>query len=441
MLLLLSILTTPATWAYPSGLGVPVIGGGLSGPMEAGAPGLATNPAAARSSRPEFLIDVGLVNFEYGYTVAGEPEQTGDSLDPVPFLAAALPLGDFGIGLSLMVPYGRGGEGDPEGPFRYHKVRGSMIVGEADLSLAYAPEDWIRIGVGLRAAKALYSSYKKLDTGTTLYALLGEDANVPFGDPFLEGSREVIDASGTGTAFSVGLQLERNGFALGLGYRSPLVVDLGGDVILIPTEDLAIELLAQLAGTFTFPAELALGIRTPLGPVSLLGEVAWIDWSSASETPSTLKDLTVSSGDEELQLFLDLYGLSDPALLGSVESVGVSGYQDVVLGGLAVEVPIGEAWQARTGLWYYPGAIREDYVFPGNQDYNMWEWRNVVSRHLRDWGQVALTVDKMFAQDRVVENSVLHPTNDSDIAPNLPTSNGTYWLRMWRASLTTRVFF
>ena len=431
----------PAAWAYPSGLGVPVIGGGLSGPAESGAPGLATNPAAARGSRPEFLVDLAMVSFGYGYTVAEEPEQSGNSIDPVPFLAAALPLGDFGIGVALMVPYGRGGEGDPEGPFRYHTVRGSMLVGEADLSLAYAPEDWIRVGVGIRAAKALYTSYKKLDTGTTLYALLGEEANVPFGDPFLEGSREVVDASGNSLGYSVGLQLERNGFALGLGYRSPLVVELSGDVILIPSEDLAIELLAQLDGTFTFPAEVSLAIRAPLGPVNLLGEVAWIDWSAAAETPSTLVDLTVQSGDEELQLFLDLYGLSDPALLGSVESVGVTGYQDVVLGGLAVEVPIGEVWEARTGVWLYPGAIQEDYVFPGNQDYNMLEWRSVVSRRLKDWGQVALTVDKMFAQDRTVENSVLDPTNDASLAPNLPTANGTYWLRMWRAGLTTRVFF
>jgi len=420
----------------PSGLGMPAVGGGLSGPAQDGARGLVINPAAAHPEQAEILLDAFLIRYRYGYQLAGEEPVEDASQDLMPFMAAALPLGPVGIGLTAMMPHARSGSSPADAPQRFHTVIGRVLLFEADLSLAWQVLPSLSLGAGFLAGHTSYTSVVAVDTGAMLNGMLGEEL-VPVGDPLFEGSRSVERATGGAYGFSLGLRWQASsGLVLAGGYRSPMRTTVRGPVELIPSNDLEMALQGELVGSFAFPPEAFLAAAVPAGPVELEAELGWIGWSSLASSQQQVNDMRIVSDDAVLAALLDAYGLSDPTLLGSVEQEGVYGMHDIWRGGGGVRLALGERWGLQAGAWYAQAAVADAYMAPGNFDYDTLDLRAVGSCRLSPSVTLALSADWIHYATRHITDSIYDWDNDPAQAPALPSAAGSYWFRMGRLGLS-----
>jgi hypothetical protein len=435
-----------AAWAgSPSGLGVPLVGGALSSPVTPGAPGLALNPAAALADRPEILLDVGYLDYTYGFTLTepqggGDPESIESSQSsPTPYLAIAVPLGErVGIGLSLKIPYGRSGSGDPEASSRFHSVSGEVRLSELEAAAAIEVWESLVLGAGLRLGKVRYASFKAMDTGATMYGLMGEGAEDLIGDPLFEGTKEVLDGTATPTSISVGFLAD---FPLGIqvagGYRTAPKADIDATLRMVPSNDLRMALEGDLSGIFAFPPEAFLSFLFPVGSIQTGVDLGWIGWGQTSETRMTIKDPVIVSDDPALSAMLALYGLNDPTLIGDMQTVGKSGMKDIFTAGAWVGGDIRDRLGARAGAWLSPPTVTDEYVRPGSADYWMVDLRGLLTYAPRDRVTLALAGDWMVTQDREITNSGLDPTNTDPLGPGaLPSGNGSYYLNMGRVGMS-----
>ena len=376
----------------------------------------------------EIVADVGVLGTRYSYQLHGADTTTTEGVTPVPSLGVFVPIGPVGVGLAGFAPFGRGGQGpDARDPGRYHAGRTSLQVLEGDLSLAVHPHaDWT-FGAGFRLAYTRFTSTRIVDTGTVLYGLAGPEGGVPLQDPFLEGTQQV-DLAGVGFSWSGGARFRHEGWGADLAVRGPLAVDVAGSISYIPSNDLSMRIEGQAVTHFHFPADVALGMRLPVGRSTLGGEAAWIGWSSASLIHTELSDLRVTSSDATMETLLDSYGITDAAFLGSLDEVVTnSGTQDIVTGGAWIEVPLGERGRGRLGAWYAPTAIPEDHVHPGNVDFATADVRIAAARSFGTF-EGALSLDAFFAGARDVQESVYSPTNRSSTGTALPPGEGLYSL-------------
>jgi hypothetical protein len=410
-----------------------------------GAPGLALNPAAALADRPQILLDVGYLAYTYGFTLTephggGGPASIEDTASsPTPYLAIAAPLGKrIGIGLSLKIPYGRSGSGDPEAISRFHSVSGEMRLTEAEAAAAFQAWESLVLGAGLRVGKVRYASFKSMDTGATMYGILGEAAEDLIGDPLFEGTKEVVDGTATPTSFSVGFLAD---FPLGIqvagGYRTSPKADIEATLRMVPSNDLQMALEGELSGIFAFPPEAFLSFLFPVGSIQTGVDLGWIGWGQSSETRMTIQDPVIVSDDPEVTAMLLLYGLDDPTLIGDMQTVGKSGMRDIFTGGAWVGGDIQDRFGARAGAWLSPPTVMDAYVGPGNADYWMVDLRGVLTFSPNDRFTLALAGDRMITQDREITNSGLDPRNTDPLGPGaLPSGNGSYYLNMGRVGMS-----
>jgi hypothetical protein len=442
----LFLASCTAAWAgSAAGLGVPVVGGPLSNPIHAGAAGLALNPAAALSEDAEMLLDVGMVLFNYGYTLfeppgGGGPDSTKDGASfPVPYIAISVPVSSkVGLGLSGKVPHGRRGSGDPEASSRFHTVAGQMMLAELEAAASVQVAKTLAIGAGFRIGKVRYSSFKSMDTGATMYGLMGEDAEELIGDPFWEGTKEVTEGTGTPTAFSVGLLADfPKDIRVAAGYRSAPRAHISGTLTMVPSNDLEMALEGEIDGVFTFPPEAFLSVMVPVGSIRTAVDLGWIGWSESSQSRMLIKDPVLVSDDPVVASLMALYGLDDPTLIGDLQSVGKSGMRDIFTGGAWVEGDLRDGLVGQVGVWVSPPAVMDEYAAPGNADYWVTDFRGTLSYELLDWVTIAGNGDWLRSQQREITNSGLSLTNTGSDGPGaLPSGNGLYYLNMCRLGMS-----
>lgn len=433
------LLVPTALAAGLSGLGVPEPLGAFAGPSAEGALGLATNPASALPAAPELALDLGLLRSGYTWSLKGEAPVHSAGWTPVPSVGAALPLGPVGLGLSVFAPYGRGGGAPPEESVgRFHSGDSRIQALELDLSVAARPHRAWRVGGALRVARAGISSALAYDTGVLLDDLLGPEAEIPFQDPFLEGS-ESYAMSGPAFGAAGGLRFRPSrGPGLDLAVRSPLVATLRGPFTLQPTDDLDVVVEGEAELRVAWPAEVLVAATLPVGELRLGGELGWTGWSSMRRLETHLSGLVITSDDARFQAILDSYGLSEGDFLQGLGAVPVeTGLSDILSGGAWVDW-LAPGLQARVGLFISPAAIPTAYVNPGNADFDTFDLRLAGGRAFGPL-LVALSGDLFLAPRREVVDSVYHQGAGVDSGIALPPSDGTYALSALRIGLTAAV--
>ena len=110
--------------------------------------------------------------------------------------------------------------------------------------------------------------------------------------------------------------------------------------------------------------------------------------------------------------------------------------QNILTGGLRV------SWEARPNLTtlaavhYSPGAIIEEYVSPGNIDFEGMDYRlGALWRPNESW-ELGASLDIWVMNDRNITTSIADVYNEAPL-PNTPNANGNYGLAMQRLGLST----
>jgi long-subunit fatty acid transport protein len=417
-------------------MAVPGVGGAFSGPTEIGALGLAYSPAAALPLRPEIVLDIGVLHSANAFTLKGSETQTSSGTDVVPFLGAAVPLGEIGIGYAFVVPWARSSTLSPTGAHRFHSIEGALTVLEHNVAVAWSPDPVLQVGGALRIDQVSFETQSAYDTGKLIADLTGLQDWI--GDPFLEGTRQVTGAQGLATGFAVGVRLSPiEAVMLAAHYRSGINANLSGDFQMIPVTDLNMVIEGDITTEMRFPHDLTLAAEVKLDRFTLVPEIAWVGWSSWATVRSEPGELTLGSSDPVMEALLEGWGLTDAAFLNSDEpNVTHNGTEDVWMPGIGVQLDASEALQVRAGLYYAPNAVPNQAMHPGNQDWPTTNLRLAGLVRPADRVSLGLSLDAYAAPIRTVTNSMFDPSNDMSTGTDLPSGNGEYQLSLMRVGAT-----
>ncbi len=417
-----------------SGYGNPELGGGLGGIGSPFVFGLAQTPTLARPGSAQVGLDVAALYSRYDYTLDKQEEVVSEGTSAVPFLAGAVPIGRFGLGAAVFAPWARGGSSDPKGPQRFHSIEGAFTGIEADLCAAWSPHDAWTLGAAARVVNVTLDSHRAIDTGAMLNGMLGDEAGVPVGDPFLEGTQSLVGLSGWAPAWALGVHFApAGGPTIDAAFRSTVDTTVEGTVQLVPSNDLDVYLEGDVAVNFVFPAEALLAVRVPVGPHFVGAELGWIGWSSLAEVDSELSGLAVRSDDNALQSVLSSYGMSqDDYIAGLGTQSSQTGMQDILTGGLWGELAVGERVVLRPGLWYSPTAVPDDYVHPGNADFQGLDLRLAAAWQANEHWSLFGSADYWIFAPRDIDDSVYSLSAPADSGRVLPPGNGVYALDVAR---------
>ncbi len=431
-MILLLLGVAPA--ATLSGYGAPELGGGFGGIGSPFVFGLAQTPTMARPPSAQVGLDIAAMYSRYAYTLDKQEEVVSEGTSAVPFLAGAAPIGRFGLGAAVFAPWARGGSSDPDGPQRFHSIEGAFTGIEGDLCAAWSPHDAWTIGAAGRVVNVTLDSHRAIDTGAMLNGMLGDEAGVPVGDPFLEGTQSLVGLSGWAPAWALGVRFApRGGPTVDAAFRSAVDTTVEGTVQLHPSNDLEVYLEGDVAVNFVFPAEALLAVRVPAGPHSLGAEVGWIGWSSLSNVDSELSGLAVRSDDNALQSVLSSYGMSQADYVdGLGAQSSQTGMQDIVVGGLWGEFALGERVLLRPGAWYSPAALPDDYVHPGNADFASLDVRLAAAWRASEHWSLVGSVDYWVSGRRDIDESVFSLAAPASSGRVLPPGDGVYALDVAR---------
>jgi len=429
-------LISAALAGSTAGMGLAPLGGAFGGITEPGVLGLATTPAAARPSQSEIALDFGLSRWAIDAQLDGEAPVQGQGTTPMPYLGAAMPLGDFGIGFVGAVPFGGGGSFPEDGAQRFHLREGKVFLMEASLAVAYQPVDALRVGVAARAARGSMMKRYAVDSAGLLNSRLSGETTAPEGEPLLEGHQE-LDVSGLGYGYAVGLSgFLDSGIEIHASYRSPLKVDLSGPARVTPSDDIDLALAGTAEATMVYPREVNLGAVFPAGPVRLMLDGGWTDWSSMERVDGTLKDVSIESDDEAMTALLLATGLNESSLTAPQDIYNDLGNHSVFFGGAGVDIPLHARWTLRTGAWWAPTTIPEENFHVGILDFNALDVRGGLAWMPSTSLTVAGSIDHYVIPDRNIRKSSLSLTNEPTSGRVLPSANGDYAMKANRYGLT-----
>jgi hypothetical protein len=428
--------------AGAAGVATPAPGGGLAGPGQDGAAGLFFNPAAAHPAGGELLLDLQAAASFTSMALEGQPAEERASLDAIPALAIAGPLGPVGLGLALMAPYARSGDNGERSSLRFHSLRGAVQVLEADACLAAAPAPWITAGAALRVAGVTLETARVEDLGATLAGLV-DGGEAMMGDPFLEGTRAVEGGRGAATGWAAGLRLTHpEGWGLSLDYRSPLAGAVDARLTYSPSDALAVQVTGDVRTWLVFPPEWSLVATIPAGRLTLSPELTRVYWSSWAVLESRVSGLSFTSSDPVLEAVLGRFGATLEGLLaGQERSLTVNGNRDIFSGGLGLSLDAGPAWTLLGGGWYTPASVPDATVTPGNLDFDTLDLRAGAVWSSRRRSELAVVGDVYLATPRQVQDSALDPLLDDATGLSQPSANGRYSLSLYRLGLTLRQGF
>ena len=425
-------------WATPglSGLGIPGPGG-LIGPAEPGALGAFDNPAsAARADGPELLLDLGLLRADIFVALDEVPEINGGTTQfgpPIPSLAAAFPMGRFGVSAALHVPFARFSNQPPDDPSRLFGYSSNVVLVETDVMGSWAPHPRISVGAGLRVGVLPgFRSYSAVDTGDLLNDALAADPALPVGDPFLEGDLR-IDGLGVGVSWMAGVSARLPGeVEVHATYRPPWTVPVNGTMTLVPSKDLRAQLQGDLRLDFPFPHQLGLVVRVPLGPIALMPDVEWVGWERAGRVGNKPSNFQILTDDPLWDGVLEASGLVGDDVLGGLaeESVEDLQWHDIWILGGQIEWATSvrqRPLRVRGGVWHAPRVMDSSVTSLGNLDFGTLT------------GRVAAAVRPVPALEVIAGFDYIHSprvrVTDSPSDGVLPAGNGVYDLEGWRVNV------
>jgi long-subunit fatty acid transport protein len=443
--MLMLLLVAGAQAFTGAGFGVPEVGGGFAGPYADGPLGLPTVAAAAHPDSIEVAVDAAAMSTRLYYDLDIAPGNVVDNSSTaiVPFLAAAIPLGDFGIGISGYVPMARGGKpGPPDAPQRFHSVSGGYQMLEADLALAWqAHEDWT-FGISGRVGRLAVRSSKAMDAGAILRGILGEEAGVPLGDPLREGFQDLPPQSAAAFGGSISFRYApEDGPKVALSFRTPMKAVLRGSVTVVPSNDLNLVLSGSITTTMWQPYYLFGALELPTPYLSFILDLAWIGWSNLGSYPTEVSGLVIESPDSVMQGILESYGVNEGEFLDAVGGAeSVSNMQDSYGVGLIGVLPLfDDQLEVRAATYYNSGAVPESHAHPGNLDFAAVNLRGAVA--WTPFRQLTLGVagDYYYNFPHDITDSLHSITDPTSSGSMLPSGNGFYALGMSRLGLTVVV--
>ena len=439
MLHLILVLDT-AMAVGAAGLGVPVAGGALCTPDALGPQGLAMNPAAASSLDPELMLDVGLLHSKLEVQLDGQdPLPSSGSWQPIPTLGVTVPLTEhLGLGGLFYVPYGRGGGGPEDGPQRFHGIESSVNVLELDLAVAFTPLEIFTVAAALRAARLSLSTYKAMDTGQLIAGIADADPEGLVGDPFLEGYTRLDDGEGGAMSYALGAHIRpAEGWLISAYYRAPMSGVTTADFVLVPSNDLQVEIAGQMETPMNMPAELGLSVSVPVQKAVITPQVHWVGWSSWATFSSRPTGLSASSSDPILDGVLQTFDLTIDDLLRGVDEVeSFNGNTDIYVVGVSGEVEATDRVVLFGGLLHHGVSVPDDVTHPSSLDFATTDLRAGVIWSTGRKTRLALGADGLFSATRDIDDSVLSMTAPPEGTEAVPSGNGVYQLALSRVGLT-----
>lgn len=431
------LILPTALAAGAAGSSTPALGGGLASPGADGAAGLFHTPASAHPDSGELLLNLQYVYSRVEMQLEGQDQEVSQGGDLIPALAVAGPIGPVGLGLALMAPYGRGGDNGEDSSLRFHNQSGEVRVLEADLCLAAAPARWLTVGGAARVGAIALETVNAVDTGVLIAGAVdgGEEA---LGDPFLEGTQSVLSGSGTAWGWAAGLRAEpAPGWAIAASYRSRLQGMVRADLSYYPSDALAVEITGEVLTWMELPDELSVAGQIPLGEATVTPELTWVGWSSWARLDTRLQGLRFSSRDPVLDGVLEGFGTTLEALLADMEaSVTANGNRDILSGGVSVRGPLAPGWDLLGGAWYVPASVPDEYVNPGNVDFDTLDLRFGAAWSSRRRTRLTGLVDLYLAGERSVSGTLYDPLADGASGLALPSGDGRYALELYRFGLS-----
>jgi long-subunit fatty acid transport protein len=434
-------LISAALAGSTAGMGITPLGGGWAGISERGALGLGHTPTAALAERPELALDMGLSTWRIQAHLTDQAPETATGLSPIPYFGLAVPIpdfgiGDFGIGLTGMVPFGGGGAFPTDGAQRFHAIEAKVFMMEADLALAYAPVDFLRLGVAGRFARGTMLKSYAVDSAGLLNGRLAPEPAVEAGVELLEGEQQ-LDLSGGGFGYALGVTaLLPGAIELSVAYRSPVAIVLSGPAVVTPSHDLDLKLHGTAEVTMVYPRELALGVAMQLSKVRLMADGGWTGWSTMERVDGALNDITVKGDDKALNALVESTGLNQSETTESIELYNDLGNHDVFYGGAAADVSVHKKWKLRGGLWYAPTTIPDETFHLGIVDFPAWDLRTAVAFTPIEHLTIGASLDVYLIASRDIRNSALSLNQTPESGRVLPSANGDYAMRAARMGLT-----
>lgn len=201
-------------------------------------------------------------------------QSTETWIGPPPHLYLAYPfLQHFAAGVGVYVPFGDQIRWPADFVGRELATESKLYVLDINPTVAYAPVDWIRFGVGLQI---LYSDVS-----------LRRQVAIPGAPAGTEGSTH-LSGNDWGAAVDVGLQVEvvRHFLNFGATYRSRGVLNYQGSIEFsdIPAPAQPFFQTSNASAKLTLPASLALGVAVfPVEHLRVAFDATWWQWQTVQE--------------------------------------------------------------------------------------------------------------------------------------------------------------
>lgn len=180
----------------------------------------------------------------------------------LPSGAIAVPLGDrLALGLAVTSPYSFTTEYDADSWTRYSALKTSLLTIDVQPSIAWAPTDWLRVGV---AANVEYMDASLGNALPNVSAALADGA-------------QELKGNGWNVGWSAGFQMHNDSITVGVAYKSGIEHKLTGDLtvsgLVGPLEGQNMA-LSGVDARFSTPAQIIVGARLKVTPALTLNAQA-----------------------------------------------------------------------------------------------------------------------------------------------------------------------
>jgi long-chain fatty acid transport protein len=273
-----------ASTSQASGLSVDTHGARATG---MGSVGVANNQdASAIYYNPAGILGVNELDLQLGdtliladlsFTPEGGTKQSKLMPAPPPHGYFVYKLHEtLAAGVGVFAPYGSDISWPDDFVGRFVTQKSSLLTLDINPTVAFAPVDRVRLGVGVQLEYGALSLERELS-------------------PALPGASQRLSGTAWGVGYNAGLQVDvvRNLVTVGAHYRSEVKLDFDGDVESRDVPPPAAPLVPpdqEFSLTWRMPASLALGVSvTPLPRLVVAADANWFEWSSTRELAIELK--------------------------------------------------------------------------------------------------------------------------------------------------------
>ncbi len=297
-----------------------------------------------------------LVDLDFTGAREGSPTENQVTPAPPPHGYVVYKFHDMvAAGVGVFVPYGASSEWPEDFSGRFLAYKSQLQTIDINPTVAFAPVDWVRIGVG---AQLEYGAF-----GLTRFV-----------DPLIPGAQLELSATAWGFGYNAGVQVDvvRNLVTFGAHYRSAVKLDFEGDADFrdVPPPAAALVPPDQEFGlTWRMPATLGLGLAvTPLPRLTLAFDANWFDWAGSTKE-LTVELRTTPERNQTLHKYWHTrwnfhlggeYGLSDAlAVRAGVVYDPTPTPEDT----LTPDLPDADRMNYAVGAGYKFGAFRADLAY------------------------------------------------------------------------------